>query len=55
MEKRRGAPCGRRVKEEIKSVPRKYGSNRVAKSNLNSTDAYFATKKSAPKNGPKMT
>ena len=28
---------------------------RVAKSDLNSTDAYFATKKLAPKNGPKMT
>ena len=28
---------------------------RVAKSDLNSTEAYFATKKLAPKNGPKMT
>ena len=28
---------------------------RVAKSDLNSTEAYFATKKIAPKNGPKMT
>ena len=28
---------------------------RVAKSDLNSTEQYFATKKLAPKNGPKMT
>ena len=34
---------------------KKYIVVRVAKSDLNSTDAYFATTKLAPKNGPKMT